>query len=63
MTWIGKIWHIDHIIPIALAKNKEEVIKLNHYTNLRPYWGDENLEKSAKIDLGLIKEKNLIKLY
>jgi hypothetical protein len=29
-------WDIDHIIPKATAKTKEEVIKLNHYTNLRP---------------------------
>lgn len=29
-------WDIDHIIPISSAKTKEELIKLNHYTNLRP---------------------------
>jgi hypothetical protein len=29
-------WDIDHIIPISSAKTEEEVIKLNHYTNLRP---------------------------
>lgn len=29
-------WDIDHIKPIATAKNEVDLIKLNHYTNLRP---------------------------
>ena len=29
-------WDIDHIIPVSSAKTEEEVIKLNHYTNLQP---------------------------
>lgn len=29
-------WDIDHIIPISSAKSEDEVIKLNHYTNLQP---------------------------
>lgn len=29
-------WDLDHIIPISSAKTKEDLIKLNHYTNLQP---------------------------
>lgn len=29
-------WDIDHIIPISTAKTEEDIIKLNHYTNLQP---------------------------
>jgi hypothetical protein len=42
-------YHIDHIIPISLAKSEEEVIKLCHYTNLQPMWCTDNIRKSNKI--------------
>jgi hypothetical protein len=29
-------WDIDHIIPMSSAKTEDDVIKLNHYTNLQP---------------------------
>jgi len=29
-------WDIDHIIPISTAKNIEDLVRLNHYTNLQP---------------------------
>ena len=29
-------WDIDHIIPLSSAVNETDIIKLNHYTNLRP---------------------------
>lgn len=29
-------WDIDHIIPLSTAKTEEDVIKLNHYSNLQP---------------------------
>ena len=29
-------WDIDHIIPLSSALSEEDVIKLNHYSNLQP---------------------------
>lgn len=49
MTWENRgNWHIDHIIPLASAKTKEEVVALCHFTNLRPMWALENISKGAK---------------
>ena len=45
MTWenYGKYngeinfgWEIDHIIPISTARTEEDIMILNHYTNLQP---------------------------
>lgn len=35
-TEINTSWDIDHIIPLSLAKTEDEMIILNHYTNLQP---------------------------
>ena len=45
-------WHIDHIKPLSLAKDVEDVIKgkFFHYTNHQPLWADENMKKSNKYD-------------
>lgn len=40
--------HIDHIKPISLAKNEEEIYQLSHYTNLQPLWANENMSKGNK---------------
>lgn len=49
MCWDNRgDWHIDHITPLALAKNCDELIKLCHYTNLQPLWAYDNKSKGAK---------------
>lgn len=55
MTWekMGSQIHIDHKIPIASAKSEEELLKLNHYTNLRPLWAEDNMKKGARLDYHL----------
>lgn len=51
MSWdkMGKLIHIDHIIPLSSAKTEEEVYELCHYTNLQPLWAEDNLKKGVKI--------------
>ena len=51
MTWekMGREIHIDHITPISTANTEEEVVALNHFTNLRPMWAKDNLSKGAQI--------------
>ena len=48
MSWdnYGTEWHIDHIIPLAAAKNEEEIRLLFHYSNTQPLWAEENLSKN-----------------
>lgn len=42
-------WDIDHIIPLSSAKNKTELYKLFHHTNLQPLCSKVNRdEKKAK---------------
>lgn len=50
MNWdnMGR-WHIDHKKPLAMAKSVQDVIELNHYTNLQPLWALDNLRKGTKI--------------
>lgn len=52
MSWENyghKGWHIDHIIPLSSAKTVEDVLALNHYTNLQPLWATDNQKKGKKI--------------
>jgi hypothetical protein len=50
MTWENYgTWHLDHIKPLCTAKNNDEALLLNHYTNLQPLWAEDNLKKNRKI--------------
>lgn len=51
MTWENRgQWEVDHIVPISSAVTEDDVIRLNHYTNLQPLWASDNRSKGAKID-------------
>jgi hypothetical protein len=42
-------WHLDHIIPLCSAKDENEALLLNNYTNLQPLWAEDNLRKNRKL--------------
>lgn len=51
MTWENRCdWEIDHIIPVSSATTEEEVLRLNHYTNLQPLWSWQNRQKGTSHD-------------
>ena len=48
MSWENRRdWHIDHIKPLATAKDLKEQEQLHHYTNLRPLWASENQSRPS----------------
>lgn len=47
--WDNEPYHIDHIIPLATAKNEQEAKDLCHYTNLQMLKPKDNLKKGAKM--------------
>lgn len=50
MSWGNRrLWHLDHIIPLASAKTEEELLDLCRYTNLQPLWAADNFKKSNKM--------------
>jgi len=52
MTWDnhGKVWHVDHIIPLGRTLTQDEYEKNSHYTNLQPLFVKQNLIKSDKLE-------------
>lgn len=50
MSWENRhLWHVDHIIPLASAKDEDTLIRLCHYSNLQPLWKRDNQSKGAKM--------------
>jgi hypothetical protein len=41
-----KTWQLDHIIPISSATTKDELLKLNPYSNFQPLEAIDNILKS-----------------
>lgn len=51
IDWDGKEKvHIDHIIPLATAKTKDDVVRLCNFNNLQLLKAEDNLKKSSKVD-------------
>ena len=52
MSWDNRnLWHIDHIIPLSSAKSFDELVGLNHYSNLQPLWAIDNMKKGNRITI------------
>lgn len=50
MTWENQgAWHLDHKVPLALAKTESEIIRLNHFSNFQPLWAKDNFAKNRKM--------------
>ena len=47
-------WNIDHIIPPHSAQTEQDIISLQHYTNLRPMWHSDNIRKRNKRGQGTV---------
>lgn len=55
MTWENRGvygWHIDHIVPLSSARTAEDLVRLNHFTNLQPLWAEDNIRKADKMPDG-----------
>jgi len=47
-------WDVDHVIPLSSAKTEEDVLKLNHYSNLQPLCSKINRDiKKDKIKFNI----------
>jgi len=58
MGWENRsMWHIDHVIPCSafnLSDSQQQAVAF-HYTNLRPVWSTQNLQKGGKVPLPQLK--------
>jgi len=54
-------WDIDHIVPSASAITEEDVITLNHYTNLKPLCSFYNRKIKRDNVVTVVKNNNLSK--
>lgn len=43
-------YQIDHIQPISLAQTEDDIVRLNHYTNLQLLTAEDNRHKWDKLD-------------
>lgn len=51
MTWDNYgDWHIDHIKPVSLFVDSDDVSIVNSLENLQPLWATENLSKKNKFE-------------
>lgn len=51
-NWSKNGWHIDHHIPLDKfdLENKQDFLMACHYSNLKPLWAKDNLQKSNKVN-------------
>jgi len=59
----GKVWHIDHNIPLDVfdLTNLEEFRKACHYTNLYPRWATTKIARDhGSTSIGNIDKGNKI---
>ena len=54
--WDGEDYHIDHIIPLATAKTKQEIKDLCYYENLQLLKPKDNFVKNKYLDWQLDKD-------
>lgn len=55
----NKTWDIDHIVPTSSAETEEDIIRLNHHTNLQPLCSYINrIIKRANNDYNPLNTKN-----
>lgn len=50
-VWLdGEAYEVDHIVPMHTARTEEDVLRLNHYTNLQLLTKADNRSKQGKLN-------------